>query len=75
MFYKKGNDSPMESSSSTHVVIGQIALLPYKLLSYTKLLSVSYNVLPLLICDTPFHRVPTRLTILLLLHAVLWYLR
>ena len=56
----------MESSSLTYVVIGQIALLQYKLLSYTKLLSVSYRVLLLPILDILLHRVPTRLTILLL---------
>jgi hypothetical protein len=66
MFYIRGEDSPVESLSSTHVVIGQIALLQYKLLSYTKLLSVSYRVLLPPILDTPLYRVPTRLTILLL---------
>jgi hypothetical protein len=58
-----GSDvSLMEASSSTHVVIGQIALLQYKLLSYTKPLSVTLRAQHLFL-DTPLHRVPTPITI------------
>ena len=52
----------METSSSTHVVIGQIALLQYKLLSYTKLLSVTLRAHHLFL-DTSLYRVPTPITV------------